>query len=34
MVEIIRDARARAVDRAIGFRRVGFLVPDVGEGSG
>lgn len=29
MVEIIRDERARGVDRALGFRKVGFFVPDV-----
>lgn len=28
-VEIIRDSRARKVDRALGFRKVGFYVPDV-----
>ena len=28
-VEIIRDARAQAIDRALGFRKVGFYVPDV-----
>ena len=28
-VEIIRDDRAQEVDRARGFRKVGFQVPDV-----
>lgn len=28
-VEIIRDQRAQGVDRALGFRKVGFYVPDV-----
>ena len=28
-VEIIRDARAQRTDRALGFRKVGFYVPDV-----
>ena len=28
-VEIIRDARAQRVERALGFRKVGFYVPDV-----
>ncbi len=30
-VEIIRDDRAQEVDRARGFRKVGFYVPDVEE---
>jgi len=30
MVEIIRDDRAQEVNRALGFRKVGFQVPDVG----
>jgi hypothetical protein len=29
LVEIIRDRRAQGVDRALGFRKVGFYVPDV-----
>ena len=29
LVEIIRDSRAEEVDRALGFRKVGFYVPDV-----
>ncbi|MDH3628719.1 MAG: VOC family protein [Acidobacteriota bacterium] len=29
LVEIIRDGRAKQVDRALGFRKVGFHVPDV-----
>lgn len=29
LVEIIRDDRAQEVDRARGFRKVGFQVPDV-----
>ena len=29
LVELIRDDRAQAVDRAYGFRKVGFQVPDV-----
>lgn len=29
LVEIIRDSRAESVDRALGFRKVGFYVPDV-----
>ena len=28
-VELIRDDRAQEVDRALGFRKVGFYVPDV-----
>lgn len=28
-VEIFRDARAKKTDRPLGFRKVGFLVPDV-----
>jgi catechol 2,3-dioxygenase-like lactoylglutathione lyase family enzyme len=31
LVEIIRDSRAQGVDRALGFRKVGFYVPDVEE---
>ena len=31
LVEIIRDSRAEEVDRALGFRKVGFSVPDVEE---
>jgi len=30
-VEIIRDNRAKVVDRALGFRKVGFFVRDVEE---
>ncbi len=30
-MEIIRDSRAQRVDRALGFRKVGFHVPDVEE---
>jgi predicted enzyme related to lactoylglutathione lyase len=29
LVEIIRDCRAQGVDRALGFRKIGFYVPDV-----
>lgn len=29
LVELIRDSRAREVDRPRGFRKVGFQVPDV-----
>ncbi|MFW6201914.1 MAG: VOC family protein [Gemmatimonadota bacterium] len=29
IVELIRDDRARPVDRARGFRKVGFQVPDI-----
>lgn len=29
LVEIIRDNRAQRVDRALGYRKVGFFVPDV-----
>ena len=29
LVEIIRDGRAQEVDRAFGFRKVGFFVPNV-----
>lgn len=29
LVEVIRDGRAEEVDRALGFRKVGFHVPDV-----
>lgn len=29
LVEIIRDDRAQEVERALGFRKVGFQVPDV-----
>lgn len=29
MVEIISDIRAQGIDRALGFRKVGFYVPDV-----
>lgn len=31
LVEIIFDRRAQAADRALGFRKVGFAVADVGE---
>ena len=30
LVEVIRDNRAQKIDRALGFRKVGFHVPDVG----
>jgi predicted enzyme related to lactoylglutathione lyase len=29
MVEVIFDIRAQGIDRALGFRKVGFYVPDV-----
>ncbi len=29
LIEIIRDDRAQKVDRALGFRKIGFYVPDV-----
>jgi predicted enzyme related to lactoylglutathione lyase len=29
LIEIIRDDRAQKVDRALGFRKIGFHVPDV-----
>lgn len=29
LIEVIRDDRAQPVDRALGFRKVGFYVPDV-----
>lgn len=31
LVEIIRDSRAEVVDRALGFRKVGFYVPEVAD---
>ena len=34
LVEIIRDSRAKGVDRALGFRKVGFYVPDVDKVAG
>lgn len=31
LVEIVRDSRSQAADRALGFRKVGFWVKDVNE---